>query len=57
MRLRLQVRGHESQLRQLGSLAARPYQASPYAKGGGMHTGPLLLVLLDEMDCDASESI
>ncbi|XP_042039277.1 ATP-dependent zinc metalloprotease FTSH 4, mitochondrial-like isoform X1 [Salvia splendens] len=33
-RLINQVRGHESQLRQLGNLAARPYQASPYAKGG-----------------------
>ncbi|KAG6409552.1 hypothetical protein SASPL_127592 [Salvia splendens] len=34
MHLRLQVRGHESQLRQLGNLAARPYQGSPYAKEG-----------------------
>ncbi|XP_042003187.1 ATP-dependent zinc metalloprotease FTSH 4, mitochondrial-like isoform X2 [Salvia splendens] len=33
-RLISQVRGHESQLRQLGNLAARPYQGSPYAKEG-----------------------
>lgn len=33
----VQVRREGSQLRQLSSLATRPYRASPYARSGGMH--------------------